>query len=129
MSRHAVHTSASASRVRLALVALALAIVLGVMAVGIALTHEQAKSQIVTNFKARGKASAEFVSTYLAQQATRETQSAEKFLAGRNDVALEFNRVATTFGSGVAGLFDSSGRVLAILPHDPAMIGSEVASK
>src|ERR1700677_339791 len=47
MNRHAGHINATASRVRLGLLALALAAVLGVMAVGIALTHERAKSQIV----------------------------------------------------------------------------------
>jgi diguanylate cyclase (GGDEF)-like protein len=117
------------SRFRVGLVALGLVAVLSVMAVGIYVTHEQTKSQILTNFKLRGATSAGFVSTYLTGQVSRETLSARRLLSGRKDLTAEFNRTATAFGSEVAGLFDRTGHVLAILPGDPALIGKEVASK
>jgi two-component system sensor histidine kinase/response regulator len=121
--------SASTSRLRVAVVAVALLVVLSVIAFGIAVTHTQTKNQILTNFKVRGKTSAGFVSTYLTQQEARQAQSAEHFLAARTGLTSEFRRVATVFGSNTAGLFDSSGRVIAILPHDPALIGVDVAPR
>src|SRR5271155_236928 len=128
MSKRNILTATSASRVRLGLVALGLVAVLGVMAVGIARSHEQTKHQILSSFKLRGKTSAEFVTTYLSQQATRETQSAQKFLSGHNGLTAEFDRVVTGFGSGVGGLFDGAGLVIATLPADPALIGTDVAA-
>jgi signal transduction histidine kinase/CheY-like chemotaxis protein/HPt (histidine-containing phosphotransfer) domain-containing protein len=119
----------SSPRARLGLAALTLAAVLGVMAVGISLTHERSKSQILTNFRARGKTSAGFVSTFLSAQAERETQSAQRFLSGRSGLARELSQIAIGFGSHVAGLFDHAGRVIAILPRDPRIVGSEVASR
>jgi len=129
MTERPTPTRASSPRLRVALVAFALLVVLSVIAFGIAVTHAQTKSQILTNYKARGKTSAGFVSTYLSQQEARQTQGAEHFLAGRTGLTSEFSRVATVFGSDTAGLFDSSGRVLAILPHDPALIGVDVAAR
>jgi two-component system, sensor histidine kinase and response regulator len=129
MTDLAAPTRANTSRLRVGLVAFALLVVLSVIAFGIADTHAQTKHQILANFKARGKTSAGFVSTYLSQQETREIQSAEHFLSGRTGLTAEFGRVASVFGSNTAGLFDSSGRVLAILPRDPALVGVHVASR
>jgi signal transduction histidine kinase/CheY-like chemotaxis protein/HPt (histidine-containing phosphotransfer) domain-containing protein len=129
MSRRASLVSKRSSRLRVGLLALALALGLGAMAAGIALTHEQTKGQILTNFKARGKTSAGFVSTYLDQQEARQLLSAHEFLSGRADLPSEFARVAAVFGSSTAGLFDASGRVIAILPHDPALVGVKIAPR
>jgi two-component system, sensor histidine kinase and response regulator len=120
-----------ANALRVALVAFALLAVLGVIAFGIADTHAQTKNQILANYKVRGKTSAGFVSTFLSQQEAREIQSSEQFLAGRTGLTLtsEFGRVAGVFGSNAAGLFDSSGRVIAILPHDPTLVGVNVAPR
>src|SRR5271163_2666100 len=128
MSRPDILTRASTSRTRLGLAALALAAVLGVIAVGIALTHEQTKSQILTNFKARGAISAGFVSTYLSEQASRETLTAQRYLAGRQGFTTEFERLLASFGSEAGGLLDSSGRLLAIAPQEPAVLGTRAAA-
>lgn len=125
----AIPIRASTPRLKLGLAALGLAAVLGVIAVGIAVTHAQSRNQILANFSARGKTSADFVSTYLSQQAARERQSAKVFLSGRKRLALEFDRTSADFGSEVAGLFDRSGRAIETLPHDTAILGTEVASK
>src|ERR1700685_3790171 len=127
MTEPVTPSRASRSRLRVGWVALGLLIVLSVIAFGIAVTHTQTKNQILTNFKVRGKPPAGFVSTYLSQQEGRQIQSAEHFLAGRTGLTSEFSRVATVFGSNTAGLFDSSGRVIAILPAAPALIGKDVA--
>jgi diguanylate cyclase (GGDEF)-like protein len=129
MSKRAILSRAGRPAVGLTLLAFGLAAMLAVMAVGIDLTHEQTKNRLLTNFKLRGTTSAGFVSTYLTQQVTRERLSARRLLAGRKDLTTEFDRTTAAFGSEVAGLFDRTGHVLAILPHDPALIGKEVASK
>lgn len=57
------------------LAALALVVVLGTMSFGIVRSHNLAKSQIVTNLKARGMTSAGFVSTFIDQETPRQTQT------------------------------------------------------
>jgi hypothetical protein len=126
--RHAL-IKGNSPRLRVALLALALAAGLGVMAAGIAITQQQTRDQILTSFKARGTTSAGFVSTYLSQQEAHQIESAHEFLSGRTALAPEFRRVATVFGSNTAGLFDHSGRVLAILPNSPALLGVKVAAR
>src|ERR1700677_280051 len=90
MSKPAILTKTQAPRARLGLVALALAVVLGLIAGGIVLTHEQSKNRILRDFDTHAAGSAEFVSTYVAQQGARETLSAQRFLAGRPGPSTEF---------------------------------------
>ena len=119
----------AARRRQVAIAALALAAVLGAIAFGIQQSHEDTKSQLEKNFRARGQASAEFVSSFVSQQAARETLTAQKFLAGRRRLGPEFNRTAATFGSSAAVLLDSSGRLIEVKPTAPALIGSKIAPK
>jgi signal transduction histidine kinase/DNA-binding response OmpR family regulator len=129
MSKRTILTRARAPRARLGLVAAALALVLGLMAGGIVLTHQQSKSRIVHNFHTRAAGSAGFVSTYVAQQGARETLSAQRFLAGRPGPSTEFESIVTSFGSKNAGLLASSGRLIDLIPLKPAAIGTKVAAK
>jgi signal transduction histidine kinase/DNA-binding response OmpR family regulator len=129
MSKRSILTRAQAPRARLGLVAFALALVLGLMAGGIVLTHEQSKNQILRNFHTRAAGSAGFVSTYVAQQGARQTLSAQRFLAGRPGPSTEFESIVTSFGSKNAGLLDSSGRLIDLIPLKPSTIGTKVAAK
>jgi signal transduction histidine kinase/HPt (histidine-containing phosphotransfer) domain-containing protein/ActR/RegA family two-component response regulator len=106
-----------------------LAVLLGVIAGGIVMTHEQSKSQLLSRFKARGSSSAGFVSTYLSEQGVRETESAQRFLAGRRNFSAKFETILASFGSSTGGLLDDSGHLLALLPARPAVIGTKVAAK
>jgi signal transduction histidine kinase/DNA-binding response OmpR family regulator len=118
-----------APRVRLAFVAFALVVVLGVVAAGIALSHSQTKNQILTRFQARATSSADFVSTYVTQQAVREKAAAERFLAGRHGLARALDVLDVSFGSEAGALIDDSGRLLEITPATPSVIGTKVAAK
>jgi diguanylate cyclase (GGDEF)-like protein len=129
MSRRVNLTKDGVRLTHLALAALALALVLGLIAFGIVLTHDQSKGQLEKNFKARGVTSAQFVSSYLAQQADREALTAKRFLAGRRALRAEFSRTVSTFGSDAAVLLDHSGRVLAVAPTAPALLGSRIATR
>lgn len=120
------------ARPRKLLLALALAafvVVLAMLAAGIELTHEQSRRGTLANLKARGATTAEFASTLLSEQAVREGATAERFLTGRDHLGPEFERVLATFGSGVGGLLDSSGRLLQIAPAAPALLGQRIAPR
>jgi signal transduction histidine kinase/DNA-binding response OmpR family regulator len=129
MSKRAILTNARGPQVRLALVAFVLLVLLGLLAGGVTLTHERSKSQILKNFDARASSSAGFVSTYVAQQGARQTLSAQRFLAGKPGASTEFESIVTSFGSKNAGLLDSSGRLLDLIPLKPSAIGTNVATK
>lgn len=108
------------------LLALALALVLSAMGIGIVLTHEQSKNQILKNFRGKGSTSAGFVSTYLSQQAAREAQVAQQQL---DNTTTGFPGIVASFGAKAGVLLDSSGRLLQIAPADPAILGSRIAPR
>lgn len=108
------------------LASLGLAIVLGVLATGIVLSRHHSRASILANFRLRGTTSAEFVSTYLAQQARSQTAIAEQLLAGPHVSAARFALVARAFSSGVAVLLDARGRVLATSPAEPLLVGKSI---
>jgi len=129
MSRRTLLGATRTPAARLGFVGVALVVLLGVIAGGIVLTHEQSKSQLLARFKARASSSAGFVSTYVSEQGAREADSAQRFLAGRRSFSKEFETILASFGSSTGGLVDDSGRLLALLPARPAVIGSMLAAK
>jgi diguanylate cyclase (GGDEF)-like protein len=108
------------------LASLGLAIVLGVLATGIVLSRQHSRTSILANFRMRGATSAEFVSSYLAQQAKSQTAIAEQLLARPRVSTPRFALVARAFSSGVAVLLDAHGRVLATSPAEPLLLGRSV---
>jgi diguanylate cyclase (GGDEF)-like protein len=129
MSAKSNQKPGSGRRRQLAIAALALAAVLGAIAFGIARSHENTKAQIEKNFRARGAASAQFVSSFVSQQAARESLTAQKFLAGHRNLAAEFSRTVATFGSAAGVLLNSSGRLVEVEPADRTLLGSKIAPK
>jgi diguanylate cyclase (GGDEF)-like protein len=111
------------------LVAFAIVVVLSTMSIGIVFSRDQSKHQIVTNLKARSTTSAEFVATFLAQQATRQTQTAERFLASPKASSSHFKLIITSLGSDTAVLLDRFGRLLEVAPSNPAILGSDIAPR
>ena len=129
MSKRTILTKARAPRARLGLVALALALVLGLMAAGIVLTHAQSKNRILRNFGTHAAGSAGFVSTYVAQQGARADTERATLPRRTTGTDHEFESIVTSFGSKNAGLLDSSGRLLDLIPLKPAAIGTKVAAE
>jgi diguanylate cyclase (GGDEF)-like protein len=111
------------------LATLALLALLGALATGIVLTQQQAKSRLKANFALRVQSSAQFVATYLSQQASREREAATRFLAASNVPPARFRVVAGSLGSAGAVLLDSEGRVLDAVPSHALRIGSPLASR
>ncbi|HEY2768319.1 MAG TPA: diguanylate cyclase, partial [Solirubrobacteraceae bacterium] len=102
-------------------------LLLGAMASAIVLSQRQSRAHTLANFKLRGTASATFVSTYLAEQASRERQTAKRLLSGASVSRQQFGLVTAAFGSHAAVLLDSSGRLLEIIPAKPSLLGRRIA--
>lgn len=114
---------------QLAIATVAMAAVLAAIAFSVVNSREGSKAQIEKNFKARGTTSAEFVSSFVAQQASREASTAQKFLVARRGLGSEFRRTTATFGSSAAVLLDSAGRLIEVEPSAPALLGTRIAPK
>jgi diguanylate cyclase (GGDEF)-like protein len=110
-----------------ALASLGLVLILGALATGIAVSWQQSRARLVTNFGLRGAVSADFVSTFLTQEAGRGKATAEEDLAGARVPAAQFVLVASAFGSHHAVLLDSAGKVLAAAPTDKSSLGKSIA--
>jgi diguanylate cyclase (GGDEF)-like protein len=119
----------SLQRWKVAAVALALTLVIATLGIGIATSESQSRSHILSLFKLRGTSSATFVSTFLAQQADRESQTAGRFLSGSHVSPQRFETVVSAFGSGAAVLLNSHGMVLDAVPADPALTGKPIADR
>jgi diguanylate cyclase (GGDEF)-like protein len=113
----------------LVLASLALLLLLGTLATAIVLSQRQSRAQVISAFKLRGSSSATFVSTFIAQQAAREQQTAQQLLAGAHVSAERFGIVVAAFGSRAAVLLDSRGRLLDVVPADPALLGKPIADR
>jgi diguanylate cyclase (GGDEF)-like protein len=111
------------------LASLALLVLLGVLATGIVLTQQQAKARLKSNFALRVEGSAQFVATYLSEQASREHEAATRFLASPRVSRDRFRVVAGSLGSAGAVLLDGAGRVLDAVPSDVLRNGSPLAGR
>jgi signal transduction histidine kinase/CheY-like chemotaxis protein/HPt (histidine-containing phosphotransfer) domain-containing protein len=116
-------------RARLVLVGLALAVVLGLVAGGIELSHQQTKSEILARFRARAVTSAAFVSTYVSQQAVREERTGRELLGGRTKFHSNLRTLVSSFGGVTGVLVDHTGRMLDTVPYNPAVVGTKAAAK
>jgi diguanylate cyclase (GGDEF)-like protein len=119
--------SGSLQRRSLALALVALAAALAIMSTSIVLSRGQSKSQIVSNLKARGMSSAGFLSAFIGQQAARERESAERYLATPTPDSSAFRLLTSSLGSRAAVLLDRSGRLLDVVPSDRTLLGSDIA--
>jgi diguanylate cyclase (GGDEF)-like protein len=111
-----------------AVAAVALAVVLVALGLFIASSQQESRSRLVANFKLRGSASATLVSTYVAQQAARERQSAEQLMSVPTVTQSRFRTVATAFGAQGAVLLDSRGDILDVTPANAGRVGQSLTS-
>ncbi len=116
-------------RQTLLLAALALTLLLGTMAVGIVLSEKQGRERLLNNLRARAGTSAQFLSSYISEQAGRQIQTAHHFLSGTHIPNTGFESILDTFGSDAGVLLDDRGRLLNVVPSDRAIIGSAIASR
>ena len=108
--------------------ALLLAVLLGTLAVVIGRAQQESRSQLLSNFKLRGTASANLVSTYISQQAARERVAAARLLTVPRVTASRFATLAIAFGAQGAALLDSRSRVLNVTPGSAGRRGESFAA-
>jgi diguanylate cyclase (GGDEF)-like protein len=111
-----------------AVAAVSLAVVLGTLGLFIARSQDESRGHLLANFQLRGSASATLVSSYIAQQAAREQQSAEQLMALPTVTQSRFRTVTTAFGAQGAVLLDSRGVVLNVTPSDAGQVGQSLTA-
>jgi diguanylate cyclase (GGDEF)-like protein len=97
--------------------------ILAALAVFIARSQAESRSQLVDNFRLRGSASATLVATYIGQQAERQKATAEQLLSTPVVPQQRFAVVAAAFGTADAALLDAAGRVLDVVPFNRRLVG------
>ena len=102
---------------------------LAILATAIVSSQEQSRKQLRTNFALRATSSATLISTYLTEQAQREQHTAKHFLSEPHVSAKRFDLVVSAFGGVAAGLLDSRGLLLGVVPSAPKLIGQQFATR
>jgi len=94
----------------------------------LATSQDASRSVMNQTFASRANLAAGFASTYVADIAQRERTVATARL-GADVTPDRFVQVATDLGFEAAVLLDEDGRVLAVMPSNPRVIGTTVATK
>jgi diguanylate cyclase (GGDEF)-like protein len=111
----------------------AVSILLAVTVVGalaVALHESQARSRVAVadRFVAKGGLTARFVSTYVNNLQTREAAVAVASLRGPAPASALDDEI-TAFGFSTGALLDSQGRVMAIVPSQPSLLGVSLVAR
>ena len=97
----------------------------------VSITHDSAASRhaLAERFQSRADLTASFVTGYVADLAAREAAQSTRLLSATDVSDADFEQVVLGFDFAVAGLFDAEGRLLAIWPPDPELIGEPFAER
>src|SRR5688500_2832895 len=106
----------------------ALVAVVAPAAVGLARAQTSSHRELEARFRARGSLGAGFASTYIADLVSRERAQAVARLGGIV-AEEEYQELVATFGFQAAVLLDGQGRVLAVTPPKPSLIGTPIAGQ
>ena len=97
---------------------------------GVLLWQQRAgREGVAQRFGARVGLMDDFVTSYAADLIDRERVQAGASLTGPAVTAGDFDRVVAGFGYPAALLLDGQGRVLQVVPANPALIGTNVAGR
>lgn len=105
---------------------LAILAISGAAAFGLVRSHQHSQTALEDRYATRTALAAAAAHTYVTQLMDAEHRAAELNLAGS---VSSFKTVVDTFGFTNAVLLDASGRVLAVYPPKPALLGTELASR
>jgi diguanylate cyclase (GGDEF)-like protein len=113
----------------MSLIALVTVLLVGSAAGSIFVAQHQARTHSLNTFQLRDRNYADFVSTYLSQQESREHNLASTSLTSAVVSPEQQKLVTSAFGSDASVLLDAGGRVLDIVPDDPALVGVPIAGR
>jgi diguanylate cyclase (GGDEF)-like protein len=105
---------------------LAILLISGAAAVGLVRSHQHSQTALEDRYATRTALAAAAAQTYVTQLMGAEHRAAELSLTGTTS---SFQTVVDTFGFTNAVLLDARGRVLAVHPAKPGLIGQELASR
>ncbi len=100
-----------------------------VIMLGLGLWRSQASSRLdlEQRFATRADLSSRFTSSYVADLVSREQAVAIRRLSGAEVSSAEFARLVEDLGFGAAVLLDDKGRLLAVVPANPQILGKTIA--
>lgn len=104
----------------------AIVVIAGAAGVGLMRSHRQSQEALEERFTTRTTLSAGVAQTYATQLMDAEQRAAT---LGLTRGVTNFDTVVSTFGFSNAVLLDGGGRVLAVRPPNPSLIGQEIASR
>ena len=107
--------------------ALALAAIVLLLGVGLANAQAASRHDVEQRFATRADLSSRFASTYVQDLVSREAIVATRRLGSADVSPVEFARVVADMGFGAAVLLDDQGRLLAVVPDNPKIIGKTIA--
>ncbi len=87
------------------------------------------RSDLRNRFALRAALAGRFTESFVGEIQARERAQAGRWLSGRVTSARSFEEVAGSFGFDAAVLLDRRGRVLAVLPRSPDLLGTPIAQK
>jgi len=101
------------------------------VALGFALASSQGSSRadLDQRFATRAELSSRFTSSYTTDILARERAAAVAHLAASTISQAEFERVTHDLGFEAAVLLDADGRLLSVVPSNPAIVGTVIAPR
>ncbi|MFN2464008.1 MAG: diguanylate cyclase [Candidatus Dormibacteria bacterium] len=99
------------------------------LAVTLRATQEAAREDLARTFASRADLSARFAGAYIEDVTRREKANAEANMSEPTVPRATLEQVSRMMGFEAAVLLDDRGRVLQVLPNNPAVVGTEIASR
>jgi len=123
------HTRHRLSAAVVVLLAAAWLAVMGGLAAYLAGSQSSARHGVAQRLSARAQMGAEFSSLYVQSIFAREHAQARRWLASPTATMEALRNASSAMGVPAAVLLDSTGRVLQVLPADPAVLGQVITRK
>ncbi len=120
------HGHASYGR-RVAGIGVTLALLLGIVALSLSYAQTQSRTALEQRFQAKGDLAVRFAQSYVADIFRREQAIAQARLAQARVRQSDLDEVVRALGVGPSVVLDSSGRLLAVVPAKPALLGKNIA--
>ncbi|GIF43724.1 sensor histidine kinase [Actinoplanes xinjiangensis] len=87
------------------------------------------KNAVVQRYEWRAGLAADFVEALVTDLIARQSTQARAFLSDQTVTAVDFTRSVGGFGYPAAVLLDAEGRLLQVMPPDPALTGQKISER
>jgi hypothetical protein len=90
--------------------------------------QSRSETELLERFRLRSEIGSRFLTSYVEDLLTREKAEAVRQLGSRDVPEQRFARLSRVLGFKAAVLLDGEGRLLAVEPAAPELLGNEIAS-